>query len=87
MKREDQAQAPKRKGGANSDSEEEIDQEQLELDTKLEMPLPEGCLKVNLGIPIMVVVNKSDLLLHGDNKALLEENFDFIQKHVREYAL
>lgn len=47
------------------------------------MDLPEGCLKVNLGIPIIVVVNKVDLLLHGDKKAFLEENFDFIQKHIR----
>jgi len=51
------------------------------------MDLPEGCLKVNLGIPIIVVVNKVDLLLHGDKKAFLEENFDFIQKHIREYSL
>lgn len=51
------------------------------------MPLPEGCLKVNLGIPILVVVNKVDLLLHGDKKAFLDENFDFIQKHIREYSM
>ena len=51
------------------------------------MPLPEGCLKVNLGIPIVVVVNKVDLVLHGDKKAFLDENFDFIQKHVREYSM
>jgi hypothetical protein len=42
------------------------------------MDLHEGCLKVNLWIPIIVVVNKVDLLLHGDKKAFLEENFDFI---------
>jgi len=47
-------------------------------DLRLEMDLPEDCLKVNLGIPIIVVVNKVDLLLHGDKKAFLEENFDFI---------
>lgn len=87
IKKEDEGQAPKKNTGTNSESEEEIDQQQLELDAKYEMPLPDGCLKVNLGIPIMIVVNKSDLLLHGDNKALLEENFDFIQKNVREYAL
>jgi Dynein light intermediate chain (DLIC) len=44
----------------------------------LEIDLPEGCLKVNLGIPILVIVNKVDLLLHGDKKNFLEENFDFI---------
>lgn len=50
----------------------------MEVDIKLEMPLPDGCLKVNLGIPIIVVVNKGDLLLHGDKKSFLDENFDFI---------
>lgn len=50
----------------------------MELDIKLDLPLPDGCLKVNLGIPIMVMVNKVDLLLHGDKKSYLEENFDFI---------
>jgi hypothetical protein len=50
----------------------------MEVDLKLEIPLSEGVLKVNLGIPILVVVNKVDLLLHGDKKSFLEENFDFI---------
>lgn len=59
----------------------------MEADLKMELPLPEGCLKVNLGVPILVIVNKVDLLLHGDKKSYLQENFDFIQKHVREYAL
>ncbi len=59
----------------------------IEADLKMQLPLPEGCLKVNLGIPIVVIVNKVDLLLHGDKKSYLQENFDFIQKHIREYAL
>lgn len=42
---------------------------------------------MNLGVPIVVCVNKSDKLLHGDKKAILDENFDFIQKHIREYAM
>lgn len=45
---------------------------------RLELDLPEGCLQVNFGIPIIVVVNKVDLLLHGDKKTFLEDNFDFI---------
>jgi dynein light intermediate chain 1, cytosolic len=51
------------------------------------MDLPEGCLKVNLGIPILVVVQKVDVLLHGDKRQFLEQNLDFIQKHIREYSL
>lgn len=68
----------------NDDSEDE--EAQLE-DLKMEIPLPEGCLKVNLGIPILVIINKVDLLLHGDKKSYLEENFDYIQNHIRDYAL
>jgi len=29
---------------------------------KSELPLPEGVLRTNIGIPIIVVVNKSDLV-------------------------
>jgi hypothetical protein len=67
---------PKEK--SQSDSEDNNEQVEEETDLRLEMDLPEGCLKVNLGIPIIVVVNKVDLLLHGDKKAFLEENYDFI---------
>lgn len=75
--RRKEMKAPKQKS-EDDDSASEVDQDQLELDTKLEMPLPDTCLKVNLGFPIVVLVNKSDLLLHGDKKNLLDENFDFI---------
>ena len=44
-------------------------------------------LKVNLGIPIIVVCSKVDLLLRGDKSHLLESNLDFIQKHLRSYCL
>ena len=57
-------------------------------DVRVEMPLPPGVLKVNLGIPIMVVCNKIDLLQSsGEKSKFLEENLDFIQKHIREYSL
>ena len=74
----------KERNQSDSDDNEQVEEE---ADLRLEMDLLEGCLKVNLGIPIIVVVNKVDLLLHGDKKAFLEENFDFIQKHIREYSL
>ena len=56
-------------------------------DLKKELALGEGVLKVNLGIPIVVVCNKVDLLIHGDKAKFLADNMDFIQKSVREYAL
>ena len=52
------------------------------------MPLGEGVLKVNLGIPIIVVCNKIDsMYLQGEKAKLLQENLDFIQMNLREYAL
>ena len=48
-------------------------------DVRVEMPLGQGVLKVNLGIPIIVVCNKIDLLtVHGERAKFLEENLDFV---------
>lgn len=52
-----------------------------------DLVLGEGVLKVNLGIPIVIICNKVDLLVHGEKAKFLAENMDFIQKSVREYAL
>ena len=58
------------------------------MDVRLDMPLGEGILKVNLGIPIIVLCNKIDIIHQSGEKAkLLQENLDFIQMHLREYAL
>lgn len=55
---------------AQNSSDESDGQE--EVDARLDMDLPESCLKVNLGIPILVIVQKVDLLLHGDKKQFLD---------------
>ena len=69
----------------DSDSE---DLSNEEIDVRLDMPLGEGVLKVNLGIPIIVLCNKVDIIQHkGETAKLLQENLDFIQKHLREYCL
>jgi hypothetical protein len=47
-------------------------------DLKTRLPLPEGVLQVNLGIPIIVLCHKIDLLQRGDKAALLEQNLEFI---------
>ena len=61
---------------------------QDDIDIRLEMPLAEGVLKVNLGIPVVVLVNKVDIInMSGEKSKLLQENLDFIQKHLREYCL
>lgn len=71
-------------GGGEDDSDSADD----DMDVRLEMPLGEGVLKVNLGIPIIVICNKVDLInAQGEKAKLLQENLDFIQKHMREYCL
>lgn len=71
-------------GGGENDSDSADD----DMDVRLEMPLGEGVLKVNLGIPIIVICNKVDLInAQGEKAKLLQENLDFIQKHMREYCL
>lgn len=79
----------KKEGKDNTVNKENSDEEDqaAEEDVRMEIPLPEGCLKVNLGIPIIVICSKVDLLQHGEKKVLLEQNLDFIQKHIREYCL
>lgn len=57
------------------------------LNLKLEMPLKEGLLKVNIGIPIIFVVNKSDAVGQTGERKRFEEDSEFILKHIRQYAL
>ena len=46
---------------------------------RLDMPLSQGVLKVNLGIPIVVLCNKIDIIHQTGEKAkILQENLDFI---------
>ena len=56
-------------------------------DIRKNLALGEGVLKVNLGIPIIVICNKVDLLFQGEKAKYLAENLDFIQQSIREYAL
>ena len=58
-----------------------------EKNSKLLMPLKDGVLQINLGIPICIVVNKSDVVSQPGEKKFYEENSDFILKHLRETAI
>ena len=51
---------------ARDETATEIDDDEDYSDLKNQLPLAEGVLKVNLGIPIIVVCNKVDLLLRGE---------------------
>lgn len=53
--------------GNNKDSEEEDFEDLMSM-----LPLPEGVLKVNLGIPIVVACHKVDLIGRGDKAQFLE---------------
>jgi len=59
-----------------------------ELD-EINIPLPEGCLIKNLGIPIIIVCTKSDLIeeLENKNKNFNDEKFDYIQQILRTVCL
>ncbi|KAK3610371.1 hypothetical protein CHS0354_008647 [Potamilus streckersoni] len=52
------------------------------------LPLGENILSQNLGIPIVVVITKSDAIstLEKDHD-FREEHFDFIQQHIRKFCL
>ena len=53
---------------------------------KLKEPLKEGLLKTNYGIPIVYVMNKSDIVLEERRKQY-EEYSEFILTHVRQIAI
>ena len=54
---------------------------------KLELPLKEGVLKTNCGVPLVFLINKSDVVSQTGEKKFFEENSEFILKHIRQIAL
>ena len=57
-------------------------------DLKLELPLKEGLLKINCGIPIIFNINKSDIVTSNtDRMRFGEEESEFIIKHIRNLAI
>ena len=55
---------------------------------KVALPMPETALERNLGVPLVVVVTKTDSIgvLEKDH-GYKEEHFDFIQLHIRKFCL
>jgi hypothetical protein len=62
-----------------------LDEEQVKI--KLNMPLKEGVLTTNCGIPIVFVINKSDVVTQSSEKKKFQENSEFILNHIRSVAL
>ena len=54
---------------------------------KMELPLKEGLLKINCGIPLIFVVNKSDVVFSNADRKRFEEDSEFIIKHIRNLAI
>ena len=50
---------------------------------KLEMPLKEKLLEINLGVPVVFCVNKSDIVVSTNERKKYEEDSEFILKHVK----
>ena len=69
--------------GNDSDEDNQSDEDNFEDQLKSMLPLPEGVLLTNLGIPIIVVCHKVDLIGRADKTQSLEQHIDFIQKNVR----
>jgi hypothetical protein len=71
------------------DEDETEKQSEETIQLKLEMALKQGLLKVNLGVPIIFVINKSDVVLSNNTieRKKYEEDSEFINKHIRKFAI
>ena len=54
---------------------------------KLDMPLKEKLLDINLGIPMIICITKSDIVISTNERKKFEEDSEFILKHIRKQAL
>ena len=52
-----------------------------------EMELEEGVLNVNLGVHLMVICAKAEVIATGETQKYFNHRFEFIQKHLREFTL
>ena len=59
------------------------EQKEIQLSTNLK----EGVLKTNIGIPVCIIVNKSDIVSQQEEKKFYENNSKFILKHIRQIAI
>jgi dynein light intermediate chain 1 len=62
-----------------------LEEDQIKI--KLNTPLKEGVLNTNCGVPIVFVINKSDVVTQSSEKKKFEENSEFILNHIRSVAL
>ena len=65
-KEDDEETKAEAKQKSEEEESKERDEDEYAAELKSKLPLPEGVLKVNLGIPIIVICNKVDLVMRGD---------------------
>lgn len=72
----------------NENIENSEERVEIRNDDNVELTLSENVLSNNIGIPIIVIVTKSDFIgtLEKEND-YREEHFDFIQKRIRKFCL
>lgn len=51
------------------------------------MPLGEGILKVNLGIPLIILCTKSDTIEASEKGVFTDQLYEIYSKHIRTFAL
>lgn len=71
----------------NEESKEQTENDDEMNEAIMNMPLDDGILNVNLGIPIIVIWNKSEVVASGETIKYFQTRFEFIMKHIREFAL
>jgi dynein light intermediate chain 1, cytosolic len=76
-----QTQDSEAKDGEEAGAEEEM-REAID-----EMELEDGVLNVNLGVRVMIIWAKSEVISTGETKKYFDHRFEFIFKHLREFAL
>lgn len=82
-KEEEKPEKPEGEGDdAKSMSEEDNEDDALDM-----IPLEEGVLSINIGIPLIIILNKSEVTVHGDQASYFKSRFDFIMRHIRNFAL
>lgn len=58
-----------------------------EKELKEEIELPEGVLKVNLGIPLIILLTKSDSIIQNERDSFSEQKLEVLYRHLRTTAL
>lgn len=67
----------------HSDNQQKIPDEVLK-----DLPIPEGVLQVNMGVPIIVIATKVDMCWNVDkNRESAEKTLDFVLRALREFCI